>query len=102
MLKLLLIALSVAFTAGAQASDKLKDGDKPLPATKYCVSYPAALVTHQWIQPRLNRMGDCSAANQNCSRDPLFPYRNFIGTWKGALWMGFIKIPITLHIYDKP
>jgi hypothetical protein len=96
----LIIAATVVFTAQSFAADKVGNGP-PVATNQHCVSYPAAINNHKEIKARVDRMGNCIAKVGACA-NPLQAYKNFTGVWKGALKKAFIKVPVTITIYDKP
>lgn len=100
MLKIkIIIAASFVVALQARASDHVNDG-KPIPTNQHCVSHPAAIQNHPAIKARVDRMGNCLAP-VSCT-NPLQAYKNLIGIWKGALKKAFIKIPVTITIFDRP
>jgi hypothetical protein len=95
-----ILAASLLFAVQAIAADKVGNGP-PLATNPHCVSFPAAINNHKEIKARVDRMGNCLAPTGFCA-NPLQAYKNFTGVWKGSLKKAFIKVPVTITIYDKP
>jgi hypothetical protein len=95
-----IIAASLVLASQSFGADKVGNGP-PIATNQHCVSYPAAINNHPEIKARVDRMGNCLAKVGACA-NPLQAYKNFTGVWKGALKKAFIKVPVTITIYDRP